>query len=165
MRIALGADHAGVALKDDIRQHLERRGHACTDFGTRSTDRVDYPDIAAAVGQAIADGAADRGVLVCGSGLGMALAANKIPGVRAAAVGDAVLARLARAHNDANVLALGARLLTPAPARHLVDLFLDTPFDGGRHQRRLDKIRALDEGRTPAASQLLEAHHDSARRS
>jgi ribose 5-phosphate isomerase B len=105
---------------------------------------VDYPDFAATVGREVAAGAFDRGILVCGSGIGMAMAANKVPGVRAAAVTDEAAARLARGHNDANVLALGARLTTSDAARRLVDAFLDTPFEGGRHQRRVDKMSALD---------------------
>jgi ribose 5-phosphate isomerase B len=144
MRIALGADHAGVALKREVARHLDERGIPYTDFGTHSTDSVDYPDFAATVGREVAGGAFDRGILVCGSGIGMAMAANKVPGVRAAAVTDDAAARLSREHNDANVLALGGRLTTPDVARRLVDTFLDTPFEGGRHQRRVDKMNALD---------------------
>ncbi|ODS53584.1 MAG: ribose 5-phosphate isomerase B [Acidobacteria bacterium SCN 69-37] len=145
MRIALGADHAGVALKDRIKVHLEARGISYTDVGTTGTESVDYPDFAAAVTRAIASGVCDRGVLVCGSGIGMAIAANKAAGIRAAAVTDDESARLCRAHNDANVLALGARLTDPDRAIHLLDLFLDTAFAGGRHQRRVDKLSALDQ--------------------
>jgi ribose 5-phosphate isomerase B len=146
MRIALGADHAGVALKDDLVKLLSERGVAFTDFGTLGSDSVDYPDFAATVARAVASGEYDRGLLFCGSGIGMAIAANKVPGIRAAAVIDTESARLSRSHNDANVLALGARLTPPATARHIVTTFLDTPFDGGRHQRRIDKITALDSG-------------------
>jgi ribose 5-phosphate isomerase B len=145
MRIALGADHAGVALKREVARFLDERGISYTDFGTNSPDSVDYPDFAATVGREVAGGAFDRGILVCGSGIGMAMAANKVPGVRAAAVTDEVAARLAREHNDANVLALGGRLTSPEAARRLVDTFLDTPFEGGRHQRRVDKMSALDQ--------------------
>ena len=143
MRIALGADHAGVALKDDLKTLLDARGIAYTDFGTDTIQSVDYPDYAAAVAREVAAGRFDRGILVCGSGIGMAMAANRIRGVRAAAVVDEASARLSRQHNDANVLSLGARLTAAEEAKHLVEIFLDTPFEGGRHQRRVDKINAL----------------------
>lgn len=144
MRIALGADHAGVALKDHVRQRLEARGIAYTDFGTMTTESVDYPDFASRVGHEVGSGAYDRGILVCGTGIGMAIAANKVIGVRAAPVVDEMSARLSREHNNINVLTLGARITTPEVANFLLDLFLDTPFAGGRHQRRIDKITALD---------------------
>ena len=144
MRVALGADHAGVHLKDAIRSLLESQGVEVRDLGTTDQESVDYPDFAASVGRAVVAGIADRGILVCGTGLGMAIAANKIDGVRAAPVTDLDSARLAREHNDANVLALGARITTPEIALHIVSMFLDTPFAGGRHQRRLEKIAALE---------------------
>ena len=144
MRIALGADHAGVQLKTDIKKFLDERGVPYTDFGTNTTDSVDYPDFAETVARAVADGSHDRGLLFCGSGIGMAMAANKVAGVRAAPVVDEVSTRLSREHNDANVLALGERLTPVETARQLVATFLDTPFGGGRHQRRVDKISALD---------------------
>jgi ribose 5-phosphate isomerase B len=147
MRVALGADHAGVALKDAIRSLLESRGIEVRDLGTTDQISVDYPDFAASVGRAVATGIADCGILVCGTGLGMAIAANKIDGVRATPVVDLDGARLAREHNDANVLALGARVTTPETALQIVSTFLDTPFAGGRHQRRLEKIAALEDGR------------------
>lgn len=146
MRIALGADHAGVTLKAEIRRMLDERGIAYTDFGTDSADSVDYPDFADKVARAVARGDYDRGLLFCGSGIGMAIAANKVPGIRAAPVVDEVSTQLSREHNDANVLALGERLTPPDLARRLVNVFLDTPFSGGRHQRRVDKISALDHG-------------------
>jgi ribose 5-phosphate isomerase B len=145
MRIALGADHAGVDLKNQLKQLVTDRGDVCEDFGTDDGESVDYPDFAARVAREVAAGRCDRGILVCGSGLGMAIAANKVPGIRAVAVTDAESARLARAHNDANVLALGARLTSPADARGLVTIFLETAFSGGRHQRRLDKLAALEQ--------------------
>jgi ribose 5-phosphate isomerase B len=145
MRIALGADHAGVDLKAHLRERLEQRGICYEDFGTSSTDSVDYPDFAERVARGVASGAFDRGILVCGSGVGMAIAANKVPGIRAAAVGDERTAALSRDHNDINVLTLGARLTPPDVADRILDLFLDTPFGGGRHQRRIDKIAALDQ--------------------
>lgn len=144
MRIAIGADHAGVALKDQLKQWLIERGDTVDDVGTFSTESVDYPDYAAKVGHAVAEGRADRGVLVCGSGVGMAMAANKIPGIRAAAAVEEASARLSREHNDANVLTLGARLTAVDEARELLRIFLVTEYQGGRHQQRIDKISALD---------------------
>jgi len=144
MRIALGADHAGVALKNDVKRLLAERGVDAVDFGTSSTDSVDYPDFAAKVAEAVADGGCDRGILLCGSGLGMAIAANKVAGIRAVPVSDEISAKLSREHNDANVLALGARVTPADVARRIVNVFLDTPFAGGRHQQRLDKIRGLE---------------------
>jgi ribose 5-phosphate isomerase B len=144
MRIALGADHAGCGLKEAIMRRLEARGIPYENFGTDTTESVDYPDYARQVAQAVASGRADRGILVCGTGIGMAIAANKVPGIRAALVGDLESAHLCREHNDANVLALGARVTAPDAALAMVDLFLDTPFAGGRHQRRVDKIAAIE---------------------
>ena len=149
MRVALGADHAGVQLKDAVRSLLESKGIEVQDVGTSGVESsVDYPDYAATVGQAVAAGQAELGILVCGTGLGMAIAANKIAGVRAAAVVDVESARLAREHNDANILALGARVTPADVALKIVDTFLGTPFAGGRHQRRLDKITAIENGRS-----------------
>mgnify|MGYP005813534267 CR=1 FL=1 len=145
MRVALGADHAGVPLKDAVRDLLDSRGVDVQDFGTSGTESVDYPDYAAAVARVVTDGTADRGILVCGTGIGMAIAANKIDGIRAAAVVDPESARLSREHNDANVLALGARVTSPDVALQIVRTFLDTPFAGGRHQRRVDKITSLED--------------------
>ena len=144
MRIALGADHAGVALKDDIKKLLDERGDSYTDFGTNSTDSVDYPDFAAKVAHEVAAGHFDRGLLFCGSGLGMAMAANKVAGIRAAPVVDDTSARLSREHNAATVHAPGARLPPPAEARKHVATFLDTTFPRARHARRVEKTNALD---------------------
>ncbi len=144
MRIAIGADHAGVALKEHVKQVLTSRGIAFDDLGTLSTESVDYPDFAAAVSRKVASGEYDRGILTCGSGIGMAIAANKIPGIRAASIQDEDSARLSREHNDINVLSLGERNTGASTARRIVEIFLDTPFAGGRHQRRVDKINALD---------------------
>jgi ribose 5-phosphate isomerase B len=144
MRVALGADHAGFALKEAVKRLLDTRGIPYTDCGTQSTESVDYPDFASRVAVQVADGSADRGILVCGSGIGMAIAANKVPGIRAAAVTEEAAARLMREHNDANVLALGERLTPEATALRLVEVFLDTAFAGGRHQQRIDKIRHMD---------------------
>ncbi|MCB1007982.1 MAG: ribose 5-phosphate isomerase B [Acidobacteria bacterium] len=140
MRIAVGADHAGYELKSRLVERLKAAGHAVTDCGTDSTDSVDYPDFAAAVAARVVDGTVDRGLLVCGSGIGMAIGANRHRGVRAVAANDLYSARLAREHNDANVLALGARIVAGALAEEILDLFLATPFAGGRHARRVDKL-------------------------
>ena len=144
MRIALGADHAGVELKETIKTLLDERGDVYTDFGTSSRESVDYPDYAIKVAREVASGAFDRGLLFCGSGIGMAIAANKVPGIRAAPVVDETSTRLSREHNDVNVLSLGERLTPPDQARRFVEIFLDTPFAGGRHERRLAKIAQLD---------------------
>lgn len=144
MTVTLGADHAGVALKDELKAWMTARGITVRDVGTHSTESVDYPDFAAEVARDVASGAADRGVLVCGTGLGMAIAANKFHGVRAVPIVDEASARLSREHNNANVIALGARLTATAEAEELLRIFLETDYAGGRHQRRLDKITALE---------------------
>jgi ribose 5-phosphate isomerase B len=143
MRIAIGADHAGFALKQSIAEHLRAAGHEMLDLGTDSEDRVDYPDYGAAVGRSVAGGDADLGVCVCGSGIGIAIAANKVPGVRAATVHDVTSAHLAREHNDANVVCIGERLTGPAVAVEAVDAFVAASFEGGRHAGRVAKIDAL----------------------
>lgn len=145
MRIHLGADHAGFELKQAVKDMLVALGHDVTDVGTFSLDSVDYPDIAAAVGSAVASGEADFGVLVCGTGLGMAIAANKIDGVRAVQASDPGMAEMARRHNDANVLTLPGRYISPADAQTVLTAFLGTEFEGGRHGRRVDKISALEQ--------------------
>ena len=138
--VAVGADHAGFALKNKLKEELVQKGYSILDVGTNSEESVDYPDFAAAVAKAVAGGQASRGVLVCGSGIGMSMAANRHPGVRAAVVSCGEAAQLARAHNDANVLCLGARLTTEHIARHCLEVFLATGFDGGRHARRTGKM-------------------------
>ena len=145
MRIAIGSDHAGYQLKEIIKSRLADSGIEVDDLGTTSEASVDYPDYAAAVARRVASGASDRGILVCGTGIGMAIAANKVHGIRAASVESLEAARLGRAHNDANVLTLGARITPADLALGIVQTFLATPFDGGRHQRRVDKITALDD--------------------
>ncbi len=144
MVIALGADHAGFELKEALKPMLDARGAQWRDFGTTGTTSVDYPDLARSVADAVASGAAERGILVCGSGVGMAIAANKVPGVRAAAIHDAAEGRLAREHNDINVLTLGARRTPAAEAEGILDTFLDTAFAGGRHAQRVQKIQQLE---------------------
>jgi ribose 5-phosphate isomerase B len=144
MKIAIGADHAGFHLKEALRRKLIESGHQVVDVGTHSTDSTDYPDFAAAVARQVARGDADRGILVCSSGVGMSIAANKIRGIRAALGVNAEEVTLTRSHNDINVLALGAKFTDPVTAAHLVDIFLQTPFDGGRHERRLKKVADLE---------------------
>lgn len=142
-RIAAGSDHAGFHLKKDLIAHLEHRGHEVIDLGTHDDERVDYPDFGAAVGRAVAAGEADLGLCVCGSGTGIAIAANKVPGVRAATVHDVTSAHLAREHNDANVVCLGERLVGPEVAKEALDAFLAASFAGGRHAARVAKLDAL----------------------
>lgn len=146
MKVALGADHAGFALKNALKEVLDRIGVDYDDLGTNSADSVDYPDYARAVAERVADGRADRGILVCGSGIGMAMAANKVAGVRAAVATEIKSARLSREHNDANILAIGARLTPPELAADIVRAFLSTTFEGGRHVGRIQKIHALERG-------------------
>src|SRR5882724_10572487 len=143
-RIAIGSDHAGFSLKESIRKYLEEAGYLVNDQGTGSENSVDYPDFGKAVGERVASKKADLGIAVCGSGIGISIAANKVPGIRAALAHDVITAQLAREHNDANVLALGTRIVTPAAALEMVQTFLETPFAGGRHQRRLDKITQIE---------------------
>ncbi|HEX9799331.1 MAG TPA: ribose 5-phosphate isomerase B [Thermoanaerobaculia bacterium] len=145
MRIALAADHAGFDLKQQLARHLRDGGHEVDDLGTHDRESTDYPDFAARVARAVAAGEAERGVLVCGTGAGMAMAANRHRGVRAVATGELAVARLARRHNDANVLALGARLIAAPLAEEVLDTFLSTPFDGGRHARRVAKMDGAGE--------------------
>ena len=147
MRIAIGSDHAGFECKDYLRAHLEQAGHDVVDCGCTSTESCDYPEFGAAVARAVSGNDADRGVLVCGTGIGISMAANKVAGVRAAPVHDLFTAEMSRKHNDANVVAFGARTLEMPHARELLDRWLATEFEGGRHQRRVDKINALDPDR------------------
>ena len=142
--IALGADHAGFPLKEVVKAWLEGQGHKVLDVGTHTADSVDYPDYASAVTDALLAGAAEQGILVCGTGIGMAIAANKAPGVRAASCVDVYMARMAREHNDANVLTLGARIVGADDAIAIVRAWLETAFVGDRHVRRLDKVAALE---------------------
>ncbi len=138
--LIIGSDHAGFELKEHLKKALDRRGIAYQDVGTHSAEPVDYPDFAHEVARAVGSGEAERGLLVCGSGQGMAMVANKYEGVRAALPHDEASARLSREHNDANVLALGGRVVSPEAAERILDAWLQTPFAGGRHQRRVDKI-------------------------
>ncbi len=142
MRIAVGSDHAGFALKEMLAEHLRAGGHEVVDVGTNSTDSVDYPMFGAAVGRAVVSGDADRGLAVCGSGIGICIAANKVPGVRAATVHDVTSATFTRLHNDANVMCVGERFIGPQVALDALDAFVATAFEGGRHARR---VQALDD--------------------
>jgi ribose 5-phosphate isomerase B len=146
MKIAIAADHAGFDLKERLRVKLEEEGHEIVDFGTASTASCDYPDFAEQVARDVAQGRSDRGILVCSTGIGMAIAANKVAGVRAAPAQSEDEVRLTREHNDANVLTLGARYLDEQRASGLIELFLNTEFLGGRHARRVAKIAQLEEG-------------------
>jgi ribose 5-phosphate isomerase B len=145
MKLAIGSDHAGWRLKEHLRAVLAAQGHAVLDFGTDSETSCDYPQFAAAVARAVAAGEAERGILACGTGIGMAMAANRVRGARAANCNDVFSVRLARGHNDANLLTLGSRVVAFAHAEALVAEFLATPFEGGRHQRRIDQLDALAE--------------------
>jgi ribose 5-phosphate isomerase B len=144
MKIAIGSDHAGFELKEKLKQRLLQQGVEVDDRGTLNNNSVDYPDFAAAVGRAVASGRAERGLLVCGSGIGMAVAANKVPGVRAANITTEEEARLSREHNDLNVLTMGARILQEDQAFRILEAWLKTEFAGGRHQRRVKKISELE---------------------
>ena len=144
MKIALGSDHAGFELKEKIKHKLQSRGLAIDDRGTHSADSCDYPDYAQAVADEVAAHLADFGILVCGTGIGMSMAANKVPGIRAARVVTESDAELSREHNDANVLTLGARFTSEDEVFKIIDKWLATPFAGGRHGRRVDKIMAIE---------------------
>jgi ribose 5-phosphate isomerase B len=144
IKIAIGADHAGYEDKEKVKKTLDDLGIEYEDFGTQSTESVDYPDYAQKVGEAVARGEVDSGLLVCGSGTGMAIAANKVPGVRAAVAWNEDIARLAREHNDANVLSLAARFTPPDEIDKIVRAWFAAQFDGGRHQRRVDKIKEIE---------------------
>ena len=140
MKIAIASDHAALALKADLREWLIEEGHEVADLGPHSADSVDYPDYGYLLGSVIADGTAERGIALCGSGIGISIAANRNPAVRCALVSEPLSAQLSRTHNDANVIAMGTRLTGPDMARACVSAFLDTEFEGGRHQRRVDKL-------------------------
>ena len=147
MRIAIGADHAGFLLKEHLKDTLQRLGHAVDDHGTDSEAAVDYPAICLAVGRAVAEGRADRGIVLGGSGQGEQIAANKVAGIRAALCHDLYTARLSRQHNDANVLSMGGRIVAFGLADEILALWLNTAFEGGRHQRRIDQISEAERSR------------------
>ena len=152
VRIAIAADHAGFPLKTALIPHLEAAGHDVTDMGTHSEEPVDYPGVCAAAARAVVRGEADRGIVIGGSGQGEQIAANKVHGARAALCHDEFTARLARQHNDANVISLGARIVAEHYAKTIVDLFLATEFDGGRHQARIDQLGQIEAEECGASS-------------
>ena len=143
MKIAIGSDHAGYELKEHLRETLEAAGHEVADCGTQGTESSDYPDFATRVAGQVRTGRSERGILVCGTGIAMSMAANRVPGIRAANCNDLYTLKLARRHNDANVLTVGARVIAPAQAETIVEAFFDTPFEAGHHRRRIDKIEEL----------------------
>ena len=145
MKIAIGCDHGGFVLKDAILSYLDQAGIDYVDYGCFDESSVDYPDYAAKVAKAVQSKQADKGILMCGTGIGITIAANKFRGIRAAVVTNEFCARATAQHNDANILGLGGRVVSPEEAVKLVDLWLNTPFEGGRHQRRLDKIAEIEE--------------------
>ena len=150
MRLIIGSDHLGYPLKETLRAHLAEEGYECDDLGTYDSQPVDYPDVAAALAQDVADGKHDRGILICGTGIGMAIVANKIPGIRAAQVQDIYSAERAAKSNDAQIITLGALVTGPEVAKKLVDAYLASEFAGGGSTRKVEKIKALDERyRTP----------------
>lgn len=145
MKIAIGSDHAGFELKEDVKAYVEGKGYEVVDYGTHSADRCDYPVFGKAVGEAVAAGECDLGILVCGTGAGISMAANKVKGVRAGVCSDTATARLIRQHNDANILAFGARIVGMELAHDMVDAFLGASFEGGRHADRVALIREIEE--------------------
>ena len=148
MKIAIGNDHSAVALKEHIADYVRSMGHEVVNFGTDSTESTDYPIYAAKVAQAVVSGACDRGILICGTGIGISIAANKMHGVRCALCSESCSAELSRRHNDANIVAFGARIVGPALAESIVKTFLNTEFEGGRHQRRVDLITEIEKNQT-----------------
>lgn len=147
MKIALGSDHGGYVLKEEVKKWLEEHGWAFEDFGTNTKESCDYPDIAREVAWAVARGQYDRGILICGTGIGVAIAANKVPGIRAALCHDTFSARASREHNDANILTLGERVIGRGLALEIVRVWLAGSFAGGRHQKRIEKISELEKDR------------------
>jgi ribose 5-phosphate isomerase B len=146
VNVALGSDHAGYRLKLDLAEFLKEAGHEVQDLGTHSEEPVDYPPYCAKVARAVVSGAADRGIVLGGSGQGEQIAANKVDGVRAALCNDLYTARMSRQHNDANVLAIGARIVAAPLAREILEVWLETPFEGGRHVPRIEQIAAIERG-------------------
>ncbi|KAA1039259.1 ribose 5-phosphate isomerase B [Macrococcus equipercicus] len=145
MKVAIASDHGGYAYKEAIKKRLDELQVSYEDFGTHSPDSVDYPDYARPVGEAVTSGRADRGILVCGTGIGMSIAANKVKGIRCALVHDVFTAKLTRQHNDSNVIAMGQRVIGEGLALMIIETWLNESFEGGRHQKRLDKLSRLEE--------------------
>ena len=144
MKIAIACDHGAFDLKQKVSAHLSAKGYEVVDFGTHSKDSCDYPDFAGPAARAVASGACEKGILLCTTGIGVSITANKVKGIRCALLSDLLSAELTRLHNDTNMMALGQNLVAPYMALQIVDIWLDTPYDGGRHQRRVDKITALE---------------------
>lgn len=144
MRIAIGCDHAGFLLKEELKAYLQALGHEVEDMGTHSLESVDYPDYARQVAEAVAQGKVERGIVICGTGIGSSIVANKVPGVRAALCHESYTARMSREHNDSNVLALGGRVLGVELAKEIVQVWLASEFQGGRHALRVEKIRTIE---------------------
>ncbi|MDY5479216.1 MAG: ribose 5-phosphate isomerase B [Peptostreptococcus porci] len=144
MKIALACDHGGLNLKNAIKNHLEKKGYEVLDFGTDTTDSVDYPDFAYKAAKSVADKESECGILVCGTGIGIGIAANKVKGIRCATLGDTFSARMTKAHNDANMIALGERVTGIGLGLDIVDAYLNSSFEGGRHQSRVDKITEIE---------------------
>jgi ribose 5-phosphate isomerase B len=145
MKVAIGCDHAGVELKEELLSLLKQMGIECEDFGTNSTQSVDYPDFGEKVSSAVSKGEVERGILICGTGIGMSIVANKFPNVRAALCNEPFSAKMSRLHNDANILVIGGRVTGKALAREITKLWLETSFEGGRHTRRIEKISQIEE--------------------
>ncbi|RKI70168.1 ribose 5-phosphate isomerase B [bacterium 1xD42-67] len=144
--IAIASDHGGYPLKEHIKAYLAAKGITCEDFGTDSTESCDYPIFGKAAAQAVADGRCDRGIVICTTGIGISISANKVKGIRCALCGDVLSAEMTRRHNDANMLAMGAAIIGSMTAERIVDVFLDTPFEGGRHARRVGLMMDIEEG-------------------
>ena len=144
MKISLGCDHGGLELKEKIKLHLEEKGYEVKDCGTYSKDSCDYPDFGEAAGRAVASGECEKGIVVCTTGIGISIAANKVKGIRCALLSDPLSARMTRLHNDTNMMALGAAIVGPMLALEIVDTWLGTEFEGGRHQRRVDKMMEIE---------------------
>ena len=144
MKIAMACDHGGLELKNTVKAHLEEKGYEVEDFGTYTKESCDYVDFGAKAAKAVASGECEKGIVICSTGICMSICANKVKGIRCALLSDLLSARMTRRHNDANMMAMGQNLTAPTYALEIVDTWLDTPFDGGRHQRRIDKITALE---------------------
>jgi len=144
MKIAIGSDHGGFILKSEILEHIQSKGYEVKDFGCYSMESMDYPDVAHEVSEAVVKGGYDRGILICGTGIGISIAANKVPGIRAALCGDCFSAKASREHNNANVLAMGERVTGVGLAKMISDIWLTTEFEGGRHVRRVGKIEEIE---------------------
>lgn len=145
MRVAIGSDHAGFLLKEELKKLLQEMGHECIDYGAESTDSVDYPDFGERVSLAVSTKAAERGVLICGTGIGMSIVANKFPDIRASLCNDLYTARFSRLHNDANILVIGGRIVGIDLAKEILKIWFTTEFEGGRHLKRLQKIKSIEE--------------------